>query len=366
MGNKINKQEETNENTKMELYPDRKPRYDFKKYSLSRIVPKDALSFSFDKDKELGFISNNVPILQGFYTAHTNHYPIRIKPDDIWLLIVHAFSHHVNINSESLRNMFVNFNGKKQLIVKYPLSSISQVNKNILEDFSEQINNQMKQYLGEKLLDILTPNYSTTDYDSSIVCKISIMGAFKKFFDYTMDLSGCGIPYIILEGTADDYEKIKSKAQYLSKYKFSWYIKRIIPHINKMIKAKKGNVDTNYFKNIIQNKEKTEYKPGLSGMGGSDVKVDYISGWFLDFFAYWGSEDNYIPFKEKDIKVENFFKFPRQMLTVPFNILDEDNNHEMKYTVGFIGCDQNEKYEVSPITGWIVSPSTKEDIESIL
>ena len=88
-------------------------------------------------------------------------------------------------------------------------------------------------------------------------------------------------------------------------------------------------------------------------MGGSDVKVDYISGWFLDFFAYWGSEDNYIPFKEKNIKVENFFKFPRQMLTVPFNILDEDNNHEMKYTVGFIGCDQNEKYEVSPVTGWI-------------
>ena len=36
----------------------------------------------------------------------TNHYPIRIKPDDIWLLIVQAFSHHVNINSEELREMF--------------------------------------------------------------------------------------------------------------------------------------------------------------------------------------------------------------------------------------------------------------------
>jgi hypothetical protein len=221
MGNKFNKKNEVNDNKKIELYPDRKPRYDFKKAPLSIIVPENALSFSFDKDKELGFISDNVPILEGFYTAHTNHYPIRIKPDDIWLLIVQAFSHHVNINSESLRNMFVNFSGKKRLVVKYPLSDISLVNKKILEDFSEQINKQMKQYLGEKLLNILTPNYSTTDYDSLIVCKISIMGAFKKFFDYTMDLCGCGIPYIILEGTADDYEKIKSKAQFLSKYKFS-------------------------------------------------------------------------------------------------------------------------------------------------
>jgi len=226
MGNKNNKQKEIKEDTKIELYPDRKPRYNFDKNSLSRIVPNNALSFSFDKNKELGFTSENVPVLQGFYTAHTNHYPIRIKPDDIWLLIVQAFSHHVNINSEKLRNMFVNFSGKQELLVEYPLPDISQVDKKFLEGFSEQINEQMKQFLGEKLLDILTPNYSTTDHDSSIVCKISIMGAFKKYFNYSMSICGCGIPYIILEGTAEDYEKIKSKAQFLSKYKFSWYIKK--------------------------------------------------------------------------------------------------------------------------------------------
>ena len=34
------------------------------------------------------------------------------------------------------------------------------------------------------------------------------MGAFKKYFEYNMDLCRCGIPYIILEGTAEDYKKI--------------------------------------------------------------------------------------------------------------------------------------------------------------
>ena len=271
---------------KIELYPDRQQRYGCKKEPFKNIIPKDVLAYSFDKNEELGFIKYNVPVLNGFYTAHTNHYPIRIKPDDIWLLIVQAFSHHVNNNSEELRNMFVNFSGKKELIVKYPLSDISQVDKKVLEDFSNQINDQMVKYLGKNILDTLTPNFSTTTYDSTIICKISIMGVFKKYFDYTMGLRGCGTPYLILEGTAEDYKKIITKAKDLSKYQFEWYINRIIPHIEKMVEAKEGKVDVDYFKNMIQSKEKSEYKSGLSGRGGYSYKVDHLSGWFLDFFAY--------------------------------------------------------------------------------
>ena len=55
------------------------------------------------------------------------------------------------------------------------------------------------------------------------------------------------------------------------------------------------------------------------------------------------------------------------MLTVPFKIKDKQSReHFMKYTAGFIGCDQNEKNEVYPVTGWIVSPSTQEDLDSSL
>ena len=195
-----------------------------------------------------------------------NHYPIRIKPDDIWLLIVQSFSHHVNTNSEQLRHMFVNFSGKKELIVQYPLTDVNQVDKKYLEDFSNQINEQMKEYLGEKILDTLTPNFSTTTYDYTIICKISIMGAFKKYFDYTMDLCGCGIPYLIIEGTAEDYKKIITKAKELSKYEFEWYINRIIPHIEKMVEAMEGKIDVDYFKNMIQSKEETEHESGNSGI----------------------------------------------------------------------------------------------------
>ena len=356
---------------KIELYPEKEPRYNFDKKPVSQIITKDTLDHSLNPQQSLGFIHSNVPVLNGFYTAHTNHYPIRIKPDDIWLLIVQAFSNHVNSNSEELRQYFVDFDGKKELKVEYNLSSIEQVNRKVLENFAEQINEKMKKYLGEKLVDILTPNFTTSNYDSKIVCKISIMGAFKKYFDYKMMICGCGIPYIILEGTAQDYKEIITKSKELAKYKFDWYINKIIPHIEKMIEAKEGKIDVDYFKNMIQKKEVTEIEYGPSGIGEDEVKYDYICGWFLNFFAYLNKKDysgKMIRFGSDSIKVKEFNELANQMLIVPFTIEDlvHQKTYLMKYKVGFVGCDQNEKKEVIPVQGWLVSPSTKQERESIL
>ena len=55
----------------------------------------------------------------------------------------------------------------------------------------------MKKFLGEELINVLTPNFSISDYDSKIVCKLTIMSAFKKYFKYEMRLCGCSIPYVI-------------------------------------------------------------------------------------------------------------------------------------------------------------------------
>ena len=134
------------------LYPENPPRDIFEKEPISKIITKDVLHHSLDKNQNLAFLGKNAPVLNGFYTAHINHYPIRIKPDDIWLLIVQAFSSHVNANSEELRNYFVNFDGKKELVVNYnDIAFIDQIKRKHLEDFSEQINEQMKKYLGEEI-----------------------------------------------------------------------------------------------------------------------------------------------------------------------------------------------------------------------
>lgn len=158
-----------------------------------------------------------VPFLYGINAAHGFHYPVRLKPDDFWLLIVQTFSNHVNNNAEQLRHMFVNFEGKANISVSVNINNLNELNKEKLEDFSVKINKKMEENLGKELIDILTPNFSTTTKEYSIVCKISIMCAFKKYFNYIMMATGCGIPYLILEGTAEDYQKIIEKLKFLRK-----------------------------------------------------------------------------------------------------------------------------------------------------
>jgi len=225
------------------------------------------------------------------------------------------------------------------------------VNKKILEDFSIQINKQMEKYLGKEIMENLTPNFTTTDYDSIIISKMSIMGAFKKYFEYKMSCITCGNPYIILEGTAEDYKKIINKAKNLRKYKLEWYIDRVIPLIQKMVDAKEGNVDIEHFKNII-------HQRSISGPYSPSI---FLSGWILKFFAYQKEKDRIVPFNDYEIEIEFLDKLANQMLIVPFTIIDKETKEKylMKYKVGFIGCDINEKNEVYPIQGWIVSKRQK-------
>ena len=160
----INENKDSSINNKNELkiilYPEKQPRYHLKKEPISTIITKDVLQHSLNINQNLAYLNRNAPLLSGFYTAHINHYPIRIKPDDIWLLIVQAFSNHVNANSEELRNYFVNFDGKKELIVKFDdIRLIHEVTKKHLEDFSDQINKQMIEYLGEEILDYFNSKF---------------------------------------------------------------------------------------------------------------------------------------------------------------------------------------------------------------
>ena len=201
------------------------------------------------------------------------------------------------------------------------------------------------------------------------------MGVFQKYFEYEMVEEVCGFPYIILEGNYKDYEKIISKAEQLRKYKFEWYIDRIIPHIKKMVEAKKGNIDYEFFKNFVQDKIEYESIDSCDDESGheddyerddkSHKNIYYISGWILSFFAYYGDNgdetEKLKPFMENSIKIELFKNLADQILKVPFKFINsKGQTFFLKYNVGFIGCDQNEKKEVFPVIGWIVSPDNKD------
>ena len=150
----------------------------------------------WDEEKIKSF--GNHKALLGYLNAYFDHCPIKVSPNVIWQLILNYFSDYVNTNSEFLRAKFVDFKEKKNLIItRY--GTIDDIYK-YEDDIIEELNDKISEYIGDELINILTPNFSTSTKQTIIAGKVSIMSTFKNYFNYGVNVL-CGIPYILLEGT---------------------------------------------------------------------------------------------------------------------------------------------------------------------
>ena len=119
--------------------------------NLCHLDDSDVLGASPNFYKSKVYIKGIDNILQGFYSAYENHYPIRLTPDIIWLLIVQGFAQHVNFNAERLREKFVNFKGKKKLqIIISKYHSYKQMKSKDYEDLFENLSEIIKENVGEE------------------------------------------------------------------------------------------------------------------------------------------------------------------------------------------------------------------------
>ena len=217
-------------------------------------------------------------VLLGYLNAYFDHCPIKVSPNIIWQLILNLFSKYVNDYSEELRNIFVNFEGKKDIecirIGKF--KDVYKYKDDLIEEFCKRISEN----IGTELTDILTPNFTTSTKESIIAGKVSIMSTFKKYFNYRIGMVSCGIPYILLEGSLEDWKKILEKLKSLSKCGFS--TKKIEEDIIEIINTKEGKINLDFWRKIIMETKGTitEVKDCMD----VEVERELITGWILDFY----------------------------------------------------------------------------------
>lgn len=251
----------------------------------------------------------------------------------IWQLILNLFSKYVNDHSEKLRNIFVNFEGKKVLEC-IRIGTFEDVYK-YKEDLIEEFCNKISENIGKELTDILTPNFTTSTKESIIAGKVSIMSTFKKYFKYRIGMCTCGIPYILLEGSLEDWKKILEKLKSLSKCGFS--TKKIEEDIIEIINTKKGKINLDFWRKIIMETKRTirETKKCMS----VEVERDLITGWILDFY------------NETEVKKDNLKNLNKEVISAPVTI-KEINSGETKPAVIYAGIRDLKQ---DPIT-FIVEP----------
>ena len=284
----------------------------------------------------------------GYLNAYFNHCPIKVSPNVIWQLILNNFSKYVNDNSERLREKFVDFEGKKNLTC-IKIGKLEDADK-YTDDIIKEYCNQISQNIGKELIDVLTPNYSTSTKESIISGQVSIMSTFKNYFIYDLLMISCGIPYIILEGNLNDWEKILVKLKFLSKYGF--YISKMEKDIIEIINTKKGNININFWRKIImETKENISESNGCS-ISLKKVEKSFITGWILDFY------------NEDKIKKEDIKDLIEEIVEVPINITEVETQ-KTKTGIIYAGIrdlkqDPN-NFEVEPVVDYSFSLNGKYD-----
>ena len=148
------------------------------------------------------------------FTAYSHHYRLRTSPDDWWFCVIKRVACAIDRSSSkaSVRNMFVDHEGKKTIEVPVNDPTIYTVDYNYLFD---QITKQLKENLKvPEFVDGVTADFGTTSAVQKIVSQITLMYSVNQYFDFAM-MCGCGIPAMEMLGSEEDWMKLSSKLKVL-------------------------------------------------------------------------------------------------------------------------------------------------------
>ena len=168
--------------------------------------------------------------------AFADHRSLVLSPDMVWLVIGQGFSRYVNAHSDELRDKLVSHQGKMVLRVENANDVLNPSKGNwaqLLNDFSAMIAENTK---GE-VADMMTANFSTTGIDERIASQITLMETVKTYFDFWNAKLICGIPTITLEGTPEDWQKVREKARMLAQYGLEKWADELDPILAEFEKA---------------------------------------------------------------------------------------------------------------------------------
>src|SRR4029077_9217453 len=87
---------------------------------LTKILGDGLVAFSHETSTEV-VLRREVGrhgLVNAVHLAFSEHRPLVLTPDIIWLTLAQGFAHHINIHAEALRSRFVNHKGRMTLLVE--------------------------------------------------------------------------------------------------------------------------------------------------------------------------------------------------------------------------------------------------------
>ena len=182
------------------------------------------------------------------------------------------------------------------------------------------------------------------------------MESVKSYFEYIVEYFACGIPSITLDGSVEDWKRVREKTMQLKKYGLEKWIDSLDPILKEFILAADGKPNQIFWKSMI----KKQSVDRLAGGGCLPEMPTKLDGWLLKLFP----DENGVTLEE----ISHTKDMPTEYVRVSFyyQVRNPDDGTiisrtPMELWAGFVGAKiDNENNMVTPMMGWFVS-ETKGD-----
>lgn len=215
------------------------------------------------------------------------------------------------------------------------------------------------------------PEFSTTTNIIQTSYEVTMLEGFSQAFESFGD-SGCGIPYITLQGTEDDWRGIYDRLDKIEELGMELWATELRGVILKFIDVYQKEIDLDFWQSIY--KDHSEY-------GAS-----YVSGWFIKFFPYLEStgekepaedpEGMYYSRAPKIYTVNPYLEgdrylisglstndFPSGISEIDVHWDDYGTKREMKVHAGFYGIKQYDDLSLEPAISWAVRDNESQGVD---
>ncbi|KAH7097329.1 hypothetical protein BKA62DRAFT_716714 [Auriculariales sp. MPI-PUGE-AT-0066] len=226
-------------------------------------------------DTENGVVPCSNGLVYTVLQAWTQHHVLVLRPDDIWLAILAQFNLFVNANAERLRKIFVNHDGKQQLVVIDVVHHAGNAPfGNIARTFAELVRDNVRD---PTLHDWALPNFTTTTQTDVVAGAVLLMSAMQEYFEYVV-VFGSGLAQVCLAGTKQDWENILRRLDYLNHFgdECAYWRTLLVPVMKRFVAAyddPHGQANLDFWRRIVHREH---------GMSGAST----ISGWLGAFCVF--------------------------------------------------------------------------------
>jgi len=295
------------------------------------------------------FFTGDLGLFAAVLEAYNHHWNLRVSPDDFWYPVIHKIASLIDGNSgkEKVRKLFVDHEGKKEIVVEVPAGSIYSVDYAwLFQQFAIKLEENIKV---PKYATAVQADFTTSTPELQVVSDITLMSSLQEYFEFSACFM-CGIKGVEMLGDLEDWKKLQQKMDTIIQilqpieeelsdgFDLREWFSKVENVFTKLVSTYEGNPDTEWWSKIMHHE--VTYGSG----GGTSY-----SGWIVEFL-------------QGKAKAKGLSKFATGLCTVPMNLKDPSGKEDVSTLVaGMLGYTVNDGSEttngipsVRPFQGWVM------------